>query len=91
MDKFYFMPKIYFKLIFYVFWIELKIKFEFQVELGDSDDNREKWEMVERKPVILPRSESLSHSSKFKLDVIHIYFKSILCLLINYPNFIILI
>lgn len=28
-----------------------------QVELGDSDDNREKWEMVERKPVILPRAQ----------------------------------
>lgn len=28
-----------------------------QVDLGDSDDNREKWEVVERKPVILPRAQ----------------------------------
>ncbi|KAK3873754.1 hypothetical protein Pcinc_021261 [Petrolisthes cinctipes] len=28
-----------------------------QVDLGDSDDNRDKWEVVERKPVILPRSQ----------------------------------
>ncbi|XP_064115509.1 uncharacterized protein LOC135221700 isoform X1 [Macrobrachium nipponense] len=30
-----------------------------QVDLGDSDDNREKWEVVERKPVILPRAQPL--------------------------------
>ncbi|KAK7076560.1 hypothetical protein SK128_019572 [Halocaridina rubra] len=33
-----------------------------QVDLGDSDENREKWEVVERKPVILPRSQSASHA-----------------------------
>lgn len=27
------------------------------VELGDSDENREKWEVVDRKPVILPRAQ----------------------------------
>lgn len=28
-----------------------------QVDLGDSDDNRDKWEVVDRKPVIFPRSK----------------------------------
>ncbi|KAB7494326.1 Longitudinals lacking protein [Armadillidium nasatum] len=41
-----------------------------QVELGDSDDNREKWEVVDRKPVIFPRSKkSLSVLRKRKCKI----------------------